>query len=187
MINWRQFEDNIIEFYDSVDSSRTMFSSAQRIATIFQQSMMEAETMFGQKVLSINVKPFEISLFSAFAMQYASPILLGILPYQIIAYGLLTSLLTIQISGYPMIPPTISPLPPKPNIVLFPGQPQYLALMLKFAMADFVQIKTTKMSAKLLTLALRLHLTTVSGIYLGMLPSINGLIPAPPIPWVGIF
>ena len=187
MIDWKIFEDELINYFNSVDGSRTMADSAKRISILFQQAVMRGETMFGQKVLSINVKPFELAMFSAFSMQYASSVLLGILPYQIMAYGLMASMLTVEIAGTPPIPPSILPLPPKPGFVLIPGNEKLLAPILKFAFADFVQIKTTEMAAKLLALALRLHLSTISGMWLGLMPTPAGLVPAPPIPWVGIF
>jgi hypothetical protein len=85
---------------------------------------------------------------------------------------------------------TIIPMPPMPPCiaptvgykVLFPGEPGSLASLLAAAFSAQSEATTASMLASAFTT----HLTTVTGIYLGMIPSAPSPIPGPPIPWVGI-
>jgi hypothetical protein len=108
--------------------------------------------------------------------------------FDIIANGISLTLMNSGLLPIPPIPPTLIPNYsfPYPCIVLFPGDVINLKKDLKRALSDNALIKTPQLATQLLQLALQKYLMTIGGLYFGMLYVGTAIIPAPPIPWIGI-
>lgn len=108
--------------------------------------------------------------------------------FDIIANGISLTLLNMGLVPVPPVPPTVAPnfMFPYPCVLLFPGDVKNLAKDLKRALSDNALIKTPPLAAQMLQLALQKYLMTVGGLYFGMLFVGVALVPAPPIPWIGI-
>lgn len=169
--------------------SRSFLIAAERISTAYFKAVSSGQTLFGNKVMVFNKMKLQKSLEIAFTLQYLNGIVpMGQVPYYIIAAGLLSSWSTSTISPLPPNPPAVTPAPFTPsNIIVFPGSIFPLGTFLKYAFADFNSIKTPAITAKFLRIAFQFHTSTIVGSYVGMMPSPTGLIPTPPIPWIGIF
>lgn len=168
--------------------SRTFLIAAERISTAYFKAVSTGQTVFGNKVLFFDKTRFQKALEIGFTLQFLNGVVpMGQLPYYIISFGLISSWATATISPLPPVPPTVTPAPFTPsNIIVFPGSIFPLGTFLKYAFTDFNEIKTPKITAKFLRIAFQLHTSTIAGTYIGLMPSPTGLIPAPPIPWVGI-
>jgi hypothetical protein len=108
--------------------------------------------------------------------------------FDIIAKAINLMMIGTRLLPTPPIPPTVMPnlIVPLPCAILFPGDIANLKKDLKRALSDNVQIKTPSMSVNFLNLALRKYFLTLGGLYFGMLYVGVALVPAPPIPWIGI-
>lgn len=187
-VDWRGFEKNLEEYFTNVNSNRSIKETAQRLTNYYFNAVMGGQTIFGNKVMYINKKALENAFRIAFTLQSNSKKDLGMLCYYIIAFGVIRSWSTAKLSPLPPVPPSVLPSPiPNSCTVLFPGSPLPLGTFLQIGFSKFTSIKTPKLSAKFISLALQFHLKTVSGIYIGLMPTAVGPVPSPPIPWVGIF
>jgi len=96
------------------------------------------------------------------------------------ATAITTGLLGIVIN--PAIPALPAVVPTTGYSVLFSGVPITLATAIAGAMIGPLPTAT----ATLLVAGLTVNALTVTGLYVGNMPSATGLMPAPPIPWVGL-
>ena len=108
--------------------------------------------------------------------------------FEIIAGGISLTLMLGNLLPIPPIPPTVLPnyAVPLPCSILFPGDIKSLAKDLKTSLSDDASIKTPALTCDLLQLALQKYLMTVGGLYFGLLPIGAVMVPAPPIPWLGL-
>lgn len=104
----------------------------------------------------------------------------GMIPYLFLETSFILFWTTAKFSPLPPIPPTLSPL--FGTLVLIPGIPGVLSLGFKSAFTS----KDPSTAAKIITTSLQTHASTISGTYSGLIASPTGLIPSPPIPWVGV-
>jgi len=182
-INWETFKNNMTVYLtaniapSSLDFARfflTQFDLSLKTATnYFQQPLGVTKLLAAQGYISTS-----LSLNTA---NSNSDKTFGIISKSI-SMMLLT---TILIPGIP-IPPTILPNLIVPNQILIPGNVSGLAKDLKTALGANPEIKNPKLATKLLVLALQKYLLTVGGLYYGLIFAGLAIIPAPPIPWLGV-
>lgn len=112
--------------------------------------------------------------------KFLNDIDFGMIPYLFLEAAFILFWTTARFSPLPPTPPTLSPL--FGTLVLIPGIPGPLSLAFKSAFTS----KDPSAAAKIITAGIQTHATTISGTYSGLIPSPTGLIPSPPIPWVGV-
>ena len=181
-INWKLIETQLdITFNHAKPSNET--DAAISIANAYEAGILSATTLFQNTIISYN-KPLLISsLSSAFVLARTT----SKLNIKLIVNGFVGFWIGAMLSPLPMHPPTVSPSPILPPcIVTYPGDPTLLETALKTAFITFSG-KTSNLTIQSIILALKSHVATISGVYNGMIVSPTGLIPSPPIPWVGIF
>lgn len=188
-INWTGFQSDLESFYSTqMDSSYS--EAADEISTIFHNAILQGSLAIGNTILSgLN----KIVLKTAFETSYelnmnANGVDLGLAPFTIIANGFVSYITPVQFSPLPPHPPAT--VPSTGVTTTFFGLPTPLDIDLKNAMTagkdiGDVSISSKAIASKLVT-ALQTFLSTISGIYTGLMPSPTGLVAAPPVPWVGI-
>lgn len=187
MVNWNSFEQNLKNYF-AILSGKNIDNVSKRIRMEYQLALISATNTAGQNLLHIDLKFFEEALKIAFKMQFYSKVDLKIAPYVLIANSIILSWYSAKLSPLPPIVPTVAPnFIPKSSLITYTGSSSILSLHLKAAMNEMTFIKTPELTAKFFTMAIRLHLKTISGLYNGLVPSPTGLIPSLPIPWVGFF
>lgn len=187
-VNWGLFTSAITPYFASGLIASNTADSARYIADIYDISVKTASTPFGNFAGATNKPILFTNLKTAFDLMFgAGQLDVSGSAYTVMAIGFIGYWTGATMMPFPPIPPNILPAIPNACQVVFPGSPNMLSTMLKFALSSVPLIKTPPMSAALLSMALQIHLTTISGLYFGLIPSVTGVIPAPPIPWTGIF
>lgn len=187
MVNWAIFEQELTTFFGPGKIGISVERGARRLVDAYDIAVRSGTTIFGQGVINPNKEILVQAFTSVFKMNGGTIPSKGLPPYSILAQGFFGYWIGCQMMPMPPSPPCILPMPlPVPNVVTFGGDVNTLATNLKSALEDMNVIKTPKKSAQLFTIACRLHLQTIVGLYFGLLPTPFGPVPAPPIPWVGI-
>lgn len=187
MVNWTLVENELNNYFGpgkyGIDSER----GARRVVDAYDLAVRGGSTIYGQLPINPNKELLVQAFISTFHLNGLTFNSNGLPPYQVLAQGFFSYWMGCQMLPFPPTPPCILPQPiPISNIIVFGGDVNNLALNLKSSLEDMAIGKTTSSSAKLFTIACRLHLQTITGLYFGMIPTILGPIPIPPIPWVGI-
>lgn len=112
--------------------------------------------------------------------DYVNNINLSMIPYLFLETAFISFWLTAQFSPAPPAPPTVSPL--FGITVLTPGIPGILSAAFKLGFTS----KDPSIAAKFIVNGIKTQALTVSGVYSGLIPSPTGLVPSPPIPWIGV-
>lgn len=181
-INWKLIESQLDITFNHMKPNSEL-DSAIAIANAYEAGMLSATTILQNTLITYN-KPLLISnLNSAFLLARTT----SKLNIKLIASGFIGFWSSAMLSPLPMHPPTIAPSPLLPPcIVTYPGDIALLETALKTAFITFSG-KTSNLAIQSIILALKSHVSTISGVYNGMVVSPTGMIPSPPIPWVGIF
>lgn len=187
-VNWVLFESAIRPYFNSGLIPSNTDDAANYIANIYDTAVRMGSTAFGNFTLNTNKPALVTNLKIAFKLMHGA----GGTPvessaYTVMATGFITYWLGATMSPLPPHPPTILPAVPNACQVLYPGDVASLSKSLQNALTNLKLIKTAGLSTTLLSLALKIHLMSISGIYLGLVPVVVGVAPFPPVPWTGIF
>lgn len=164
------FANFLVDSYKSAVSSASTIFGAMPISSTFKDKVMRDSFVEGFKMM----KDGDLSLK----------------PYTVMATGIIGFWVGVQFQPMPPMPPSVGPAPvPMPNIVTFPGVPVGLDKQLEAAFS----MGTTALSAPdaamkigpFLITSFMTHLSTVAGLYTGMVPAAPVPIPTP-IPWVAL-
>lgn len=183
--NWQLFETSIKNYFVAKQANDFRESST-RIANAYHSAVMSgASTAIGNLCFGGNVSSLRFALEKAFWMNYHMPPNAGErerdAPLLVIAGGLIAYWYGARFNPFPPHPPCVAP---SYGIqVLYAGNPFAIAPMLKAALST----GTEETSVKLLIATFRVHMMQISGLYIGVMPSPLGPVPAPPIPWFGVF
>jgi hypothetical protein len=102
------------------------------------------------------------------------------LPYLYLEIAFINFWITAKFSDFPAPPPLITPL--FGVSILTPGIPGILSLNFKLAFTSSDNIA----AASILTKGLKLHTSTISGVYSGFVATPAGPVVSPPVPWIGV-
>jgi hypothetical protein len=196
MINWPGLQLKISDFIANQKSQSTL-ETATFFGTEYHNTVLTGTTMFGNNIVTPGDPNILINAFkSAFDMQLNSQIDLGIVPYTVIAGAIVTYWTSVKFNSLPPAPPTILPNPafaiPPLQVcqLLVPGLPVPLNTLLMTAFKSGIAapnpIAAGVLVSTAIILAFTTHITTISGIYNGLIPAVPSPIPSPPIPWVGV-
>lgn len=186
MINWNGFERELVDYFSIIDFNRTINDSAIKLSSLYTKYVLQGSNIYGNRVISMNSLILKGAFIGCFNLNMASFKKLGVTPFILIANSIVGAWVGATLSPFPPVTPSITPAPiPSSCVVTFPGNIFPLAFNIWYALGNF--IKTPKLSAKSFVMGCRLHLQTIQGIYFGLMPSLSGLIPSIPTPWVGIF
>lgn len=112
--------------------------------------------------------------------EFVNDIDFGMIPYLFLETSFILFWSTTKFSPTPPSPPALTPL--FGTTVLAPGVPGILSASFKTAFTS----KNPKLAAQTLVDGIKTHASTISGVYSGFIPSPTGLVPSPPIPWIGV-
>ena len=186
MIDWISFQNELTKYFTTINTNRSIEESANRLASMYMKYALQGSNIYGNKVVSINYNVLKNGFKVAFYLNKNSFVKLGVTPWIGVASAMYFSWSGATLSPIPVVPPSVTPSPiPSSCVVTLPGFIFPLALQLWFAFSNF--IKSPQISSKLLISAIRLHFTSIQGLYFGLMPSPSGLIPSIPTPWIGIF
>jgi hypothetical protein len=187
-VNWTIFEQAIRPYFKSGIIPSNTDDAANYIANIYDTAVRVGSTAFGNFTLSTNKSILVSSLKTAFKIMHsAGNIPISKSAYTVMATGFVGYWTGATMSPLPPHPPTVLPAVPSACFVVYPGDIASLSVNLENALTNFSLVKTASMTTTLFSLALKMHLLTVTGFYLGLFPYAITLAPFPPIPWVGIF
>lgn len=178
--NWSTFKNLMKPYIESFVSTGAAHS-AKKIADAYEATVQaQASTMFGNVVLKGNRTVLENALKTGIQMNYNTMDKTDERPYRVIALGFVSYWAGAVFNPLPPAPPCVAPTVGVQ--VMFPGEPLSLAKGIKKSF----QIGNAETGINLFMLALQTHMKTISGTYMGLIPSPTGVLPSPPIPWVGI-
>lgn len=187
-VNWTIFENAVVPYFKSGLIAKNTDDAARYISDIYDISVKTAATSYGNLTLTTNKAALFLNLKAAFSLMFSAGSLnVSSSAYTLMATGFISYWLGGIMAPLPPHLPAILPAFPNACQVVFPGDVATLSKMLTTALSDFSFIKTPKMSATLLMLALKTHLLSITGLYFGLMPVGLSILPGPPTPWVGIF
>lgn len=190
MINWEYFKQKVLEFSNNQENILTFEQTAKYYSDLYVEVLSGATLLMGNTFV-YNSAAYSLlynGWLSFFNINQKLPI--PITPIQILP--LATSFVSFwKVQGFnntPPHPPTISPAPEGVTI-LFPGNPIFspvdptsLSSLLFTAFTS-----TNKLSyVNLLATALQVHVSTISGLYTGIVTTPGGPV-VTPVPWIGVF
>ena len=180
-INWNLFKKQLNLVFTTMKPN-SEDEAASKIADAYELSVLGATTVFQNSLISYNKPILKNNLSTAFIIAKST----NNLDLNLVASGFIGFWTAAQLSPIPPHPPTILPSPVLPPcIVTYPGDSVSLSKLLGVAFLTFPN-KSTDLCINGIIMALTVHLTLISGVYNGMIPSPAGPVPSPPIPWVGI-
>lgn len=179
--NWELFKNGFSSFLNG-KSAQSESDTARQIATLYVNtvglaSVIQSGALLNPIQSSIIENGFAASFTNAKTIQKA-PVPSSVwLPA---ANSIITVISTATIQTMPSVLPTIAPT--TGYVITNPGQITQLSngISTAFQSGDATSV------ASLLASTFQTHLSTVSGLYNGLIPSPSGPVPSPPIPWSGI-
>jgi hypothetical protein len=171
------------------DKSTTGAKTAKKIADEYEKAIKTAGIIpYGNLVASGWIKATMQSGFEAsFAQQMQAAgvppegIDIGVPVWLAAATGTVNAWAAVQYQPVPPHPPTIAPAPGvtqiQPGLAAIPG--------LASSINDAFHSKSCSAVASILVSGFTQHLTMISGIYTGLVPTPGGPVPTP-VPWMGV-
>lgn len=180
-VNWKLLKNQLSYIFET-NPPDSESDAAKKITDAYVASISTGTTLLQNQVIKYNKVILQNSLHSSFLIARTT----GKPNLKIMASGFVGFWTAAQFNPLPPHPPTISPSPIVPNcVVTYPGDVVSLETQLKVAFSNFPG-KKSSLTINMLILALKTHLTTISGIYNGMIPGVPVPTPSPPIPWIGV-
>lgn len=179
--NWETFKAGVAGFLDS-KGAQSENDTAKQIAIYYVNAVATAGVIqSGALINPVQQSVIESGFASSFAI--AKTLQQGKTSpgtWNTVANAIITAISTTTIQPMPPVAPTIAPT--SGYTITNPGNPSQLATGINTAFT----VGNSQACANLLATTFQTHLSTVSGIYNGLIPSPSGPVPSPPIPWVGI-
>lgn len=186
--NWGVFQANVANFLTNQQSG-SVSETADFFATEYDNAMKTAGTILGNTVSGgVNKNALKSAFEAGFTMQEPVPTEIGLPMYTVMATGVVAYWAAATFNPLPPHPPCISPT--TGITLLSPGAPAPLDVQMMAAFKSGMAAPDPAVAAQtvssMLVAAFTAHLTLISGLYNGLMPSPTGPVPAPPVPWVGL-
>lgn len=183
-VDWSGFKSNMTEYFKN-NGAKDASECAKKLATEYENAIKTAVTKTGNKILKTgNFIILENGFKLAFETMLKSPINLKLLPYTILASSIVAYWIPVSLNPLPPVPPTISPT--TGFTLNFFGLPTPLDKGLQKAFNSGFE-NPVEVVVDNLILCLKVHMSTISGVYNGLIPAVPNPVPSSPIPFVGLF
>jgi hypothetical protein len=185
-VNWGILQSQVITHFDNNQAKKSESDTARMLGNAYYNSILSANISLIPGSLPIPSAPtliingFETTL-RIIKNKTAQPTPAD---FTAAASGIIQFWLATQWNPLPPPPGYVGPI--TGNQTLFPGAPAPLNYNLWNAFNNKTPGKVGAVIAAKLINALTIHLTTVQGLYIGLIPGPVGPIPGPPFPWLGI-